>query len=155
MTLTRVTVFIYAYRLRKARLMTQDAPKSLRAASRVDRRCRPVRKFPAVALCAVVLSTVSIGLGEDVDRIPRVTLNPTAALSSDSATTYPQLRAAMSYEIAVSPHVGANQLDRDIQNAQRRVREAPAAPILGATGFLHRAAGHDDVRSILRRRCIA
>ena len=93
---------------------------------------------PQIALCAGVLSTVSIGLGEDVDRIPPVTLSPTRALASESATTYPELRAAISYKIAMSPHVGADRLDRDIQTAQRRVREAPEPlPFLEQLGWLY------------------
>jgi tetratricopeptide (TPR) repeat protein len=125
MILTCVTIFIHACGFGKSRLMTSDASKSLRASHRAHGRCRPARKFAAVALCGGVLSTVSIGLGEDVDRKPAVTFNPNSALSGDSATTYPELRAALSYKIAMSPHAGEDQLDRDIQSAQRRVREAP------------------------------
>ena len=97
-----------------------------------------MRKFAAVALCAAVPSTISIGLGEDVNLIPPLALNPAAALSNDSATTYPELRAAMSYKIAMSPHAGAERLDRDIQTAQRRVRGAPEPrPFLEQLGWLY------------------
>jgi tetratricopeptide (TPR) repeat protein len=120
MTLTRVTVFIFADRFRQARLITHATLKSLLPASGLHRKCRLAGKFLAVALCTGVLATVSIGLCEDVDRIA-----PLKALSSDLATSYPELRAAMSYNIAMSPHAGADQLDRDIQTVQCHVREAP------------------------------
>ena len=86
----------------------------------------------------VILSPVSIGHGEDVNRIAPVTLNPTAALSNGTVTTYPRLRDAMSFKIATSPHVGADQLDRDIQSAQRRVQEAfEPRPFLEQLGWLY------------------
>src|SRR6267142_862725 len=146
--LTCVTFLTHTRRSRKW-LVTNDAPRSLRASVRlcssgyscsyrVHSRCRSVRKFAAVSLCAAVPSTILIGLGEDVNLIPPLALNPAAALSNDSATTYPELRAAMSYKIAMSPHAGADRLDRDIQTAQRRVREAPEPrPFLEQLGWLY------------------
>ena len=80
----------------------------------------------AIALCGcLLLSTRSIGLGEDLKWSSPAKPNPTAAPSEGLATKYPALRAAMSYRIAMSPHAGTDQLDRDIQTVQRRVREAP------------------------------
>ena len=80
----------------------------------------------AIALCGcLLLSTRSIGLGEDLKWSSPAKNNPTAAPSEGPATKYPALRAAMSYRIAMSPHAGTDQLDRDIQTVQRRVREAP------------------------------
>jgi tetratricopeptide (TPR) repeat protein len=65
-------------------------------------------------------------------------LNSNAAVSGGPAKTYPELRAALSYKIAMSPHVGADQLDRNIQTAQRRVREAPEPrPYLEQLGWLY------------------
>jgi tetratricopeptide (TPR) repeat protein len=85
----------------------------------------------AVALCgSLLLSTRSTGLGEDVNWSSPAKPNPTAAQSEGPATKYPALRAAMSYRIAMSPHTGTDQLDRDIQTAQRRVREAPESHAL-------------------------
>jgi tetratricopeptide (TPR) repeat protein len=98
-------------------------------------------------LCAGVLSTVSIGFGKDVDCMPSSTLDPSAALAGESATTYPELRAAMSYKIVMSWHAGADRLDRDIQTTQRRIAKAlEPRPFLEQLGWLYVAkarASHD------------
>ena len=85
----------------------------------------------------MVPPTFSFALDAEEDRALAVAPNPAAALAaSESATTYPELRVAISYKIALSPHSGADQLDRDIQTAERRLREAPEPrPFLGATGL--------------------
>ena len=124
-------VTILAYRFRKARL-TNHTSESLRATRPLLRRYRSARKLPAVALCASLLTTASVVLGEGADG------TPTATLSRDSAKTHPQLRAAMSYKIAMSPQPGGDQLDRDIETVQRRIREAPEPrPFLEKLGWLY------------------
>jgi tetratricopeptide (TPR) repeat protein len=147
MMLTCATILIYAHRVRKAQLVISDASKSLRVVRRVHRGSRSARKFPAVVLCAGVLSTVSIGFGEDVDRMPPSTLDPSAEFAGESVTTYPELRAAMSYKIVMSQHAGADRLDRDIQAAQRLIARAPEpCPFLEQLGWLYVAkarASHD------------
>ena len=61
----------------------------------------------AIALCGcLLLSTRSIGLGEDLKWSSPAKPNPTAAPSEGLASKYPALRAAMSYRIAMSPHAG-------------------------------------------------
>jgi tetratricopeptide (TPR) repeat protein len=117
--------------------MTNDASRDPCVSRRVHRRCQS--KFAAVALCGGVLSTVSIGFSEDGERLLPATLKPAATLSTGSTTTtYPELRAAMSYRIAMSSHAGAEPLDRDIQTAQRRVTEATEPrPFLEQLGWLY------------------
>ena len=126
-------VTILAFRFRKARL-TNHTSESLRATRPLLRRYRSARKLPAVALCASLLTTASVVLGEGADGTPATT----ATLSRDSAKTHPQLRAAMSYKIAMSPQPGGDQLDRDIETVQRRIREAPEPrPFLEKLGWLY------------------
>ena len=108
-------VTILAYRFRKLRMANRRS-KSLWTARRLLRRYRT--KLPAVALCASLLSAVSAGLGEGADGIT------TTTLSRDSAKTHPELRASISYKIALSPQPGGDPLDRDIETVQRRIREA-------------------------------
>jgi tetratricopeptide (TPR) repeat protein len=118
--------------------MTNDVLIFRRAGIRARRKCRRAGKFLAVSLCAVVLPTFSIGLNAEEDRALAVTPNPAIALASESTTTYPELRAAISYKIALSPNGGADQIDHDIQNTQRRVREAPEpSPFLEQLGWLY------------------
>ena len=96
------------------------------------------RKVAAVAVGGVAFSTLPIGLSEDRKLMPPGTLEPAATVSTGSTKTYPELRAAISYRIATSPHTGAGQLDRDIQSAQQRVREAPEPlPYLEQLGWLY------------------
>ena len=82
---------------------------------------------------------VDIGLSEDRQSLLRARVNlPEPTQSPKLAATYPHLRSAMSYRIAMSPHVGAGQLDRDIQTAQRRVQEASdPRPFLERLGWLY------------------
>ena len=126
-------VTILAYRFRKARL-TNRKSESLWAARRLLSTYRSARRFPAVALCVSLLLTVSIGLGEGADGLPAAS----ATRPGDSAKTHPQLRASMSYKIAMSPQPGGDQLDRDIETVQRRIREAPEPrPFLEKLGWLY------------------
>jgi hypothetical protein len=59
------------------------------------------------SLCAVVLPTFSIGLHRGGPRRPT---RPPRSLS-ESMTTYPELRAATSCKIALSPHAGIVDAD--------------------------------------------
>jgi hypothetical protein len=54
---------------------------------------------------------VCTGLSEDRESLPPEVVR--------------QLRATISYGIAMSPHAGVERLDRDIQAIQRRVGEGP------------------------------
>lgn len=136
--LTHVTIFLCADRFRKASLVVNDGAKSPWTSRRVHHRGRLWGKFLAAALWAGILSTASDALGEDAGRSSAPALNSAAADSSDSAEAYPELRAVISYKIAMSPHAGAHQLDRDIQTAQRRVREASEPrPFLEQLGWLY------------------
>jgi tetratricopeptide (TPR) repeat protein len=84
------------------------------------------------------MSTVSVGLGDATDGMPAATPAASATLSRDSAKTYPQLRASMSYKIAMSPQPGGDRLDRDIETVQRRIREAPEPrPFLEKLGWFY------------------
>ena len=51
---------------------------------------------------------MSVGLGEGAGGMLDATLATTATLSRDSAKTHPQLRASMSYKIAMSPQPGGD-----------------------------------------------
>jgi tetratricopeptide (TPR) repeat protein len=103
--------------------MTNDALRSPRAILRVHRRLQGT--LVPVVLCGSALLSVSTGLSEDRESsLPAAVDLPTAAHSANLATTYPQLRAAMPYRIAVSPHAGDGKLDREIQRVQRRISEA-------------------------------
>ena len=132
MMLTSETDFIYEDRRPRARAMIKDA-LSPRAILAVHRRLQ--RTFVPAILCASVLVFVSTGLSEDRGRLPRAVVDlPTAKHSANLATTYPELRAAISYKIVLSPHVGAAEIDRDIQTVQRRVGSGRSAPFSGAAG---------------------
>ncbi len=116
--------------------MTNHSPKFLWAARRFVRRYG--RKLSAVALFASLLTTVSVGLAESADAMPAATPAASATFSRDSAKTYPQLRASMSYKIAMSPQPGGDRLDRDIETVQRRIREAPEPrPFLEKLGWFY------------------
>jgi tetratricopeptide (TPR) repeat protein len=127
--------------------MMRDALVSLRAAIRAHRKCRRESKFLAAVLCVMVLPNLAYGLGEEGDRAPAATPDGATALAGKSASTYPELRATISYKIAMSPHGGADRLDRNIQTTQSRVREAPEPrPFLEQLGWLYVAkarASHD------------
>jgi tetratricopeptide (TPR) repeat protein len=151
MILTCETDFIYANRRQRTRPTTKDALRYPRAVLRVHRKSQTV-----VVLC--LLFTVSIGLSEDWERLGPATGNlPTAQQSASSATTYPELRAAMSYRIAISPHAGTGRVDRDIQTAQRRVKEAfDPRPLLEQLGWLYvtkARASHDQGYYKLAEQC--
>ena len=136
MMLTSETDFIYEDRGPRARAMIKDAlsPRAILAVRRQLRRT----VVPAI-LCASVLVFVSTGLSEDWGRLPRAVVDlPTAKHSANLATTYPELRAAISYKIVLSPHVGAAEIDRNIQIAQRRVKQASdPCPFLEQLGWLY------------------
>jgi tetratricopeptide (TPR) repeat protein len=82
---------------------------------------------------------VSTGLSEDRESsLPAAVDLPTAAHSANLATTYPELRSTISYRIVLSPHVGAAEIDRNIQTAQRRVKQASdPRPFLEQLGWLY------------------
>lgn len=136
MMLTSETDFTYEDRGPRARAMIKDAlsPRAILAVGRQLRRT----VVPAI-LCASVLVFVSTGLSEDWGRLPRAVVDlPTAKHSANLATTYPELRAAISYKIVLSPHVGAAEIDRNIQIAQRRVKQASdPCPFLEQLGWLY------------------
>jgi tetratricopeptide (TPR) repeat protein len=68
---------------------------------------------------------VSIALGLSVSVSASTVLSEDRVMpSAKLATPYPQLRAATSYRIAMSPHPGDEKLDREIRNVQRRISEA-------------------------------
>ncbi len=137
MKLTCETDFIFAYRRRRIRPITKDALRYPRAVLRVHRKSQ--RAYAAVVLCGIGLLTVSIGLSEDPERMGPATGNLlTAPQPANLAATYPELRAAISYRIAMSPHAGTGRLDRDIQAVQRRVKEAfDPRPLLEQLGWLY------------------
>jgi tetratricopeptide (TPR) repeat protein len=117
MILTSGISCIDAHRSRKQRLMSNDASRS-RAGGRVHHRAATI--LAAITLFGS-LSDISAGIGEEIKALS----SPSPGFqASSNATTYPALRAAMSYKIAMSSHPGTEKLDRDIQAAQRRVREA-------------------------------
>ena len=114
---------IHAHRRQKTRPRTKDALRARRAGLRVDRTWR--RAFLSVVLSASASLSVDIGLSEDRQSLLQATVNlPGPTQSAKPAATYLHLRSAICYRIAMSPHVGPGQLDRDIQAAQRRVWEA-------------------------------
>ena len=119
MMLTYAVSFIYAYRFKKGRLMFNGAARSLRTTRRVFRGA--ARNLAAITMLGS-LPGISVAIAEDIKAVP--SLPPRTEASSSSESTYPQLRASMSYKIVMSPHGGTERLDRDIQAAQRRVREA-------------------------------
>jgi tetratricopeptide (TPR) repeat protein len=137
MRLTCETDFLYAYRPQRTRLITKDALRYPRAVFRVHRKSQ--RNFAAVVLCGSVLLIGSIGLSEERERMAPDTGNlPTTRQPANLATTYPELRTAFSYRIALSPHAGTGRLDRDIQATQRRVKEASdPRPPLERLGWLY------------------
>ena len=104
-----------------------------------------------VALCGAVWAAIPIGFGEDGNRSGQ------PAVSRDLAATYPELRAAISYKIAMSPHSGTDQLDLKIQTAQRLVREAgDPLQFLEQLGWLYVAkarASHDQGFYKLAEQC--
>ncbi|MGC2579989.1 MAG: hypothetical protein WA376_20660, partial [Terrimicrobiaceae bacterium] len=116
-----------------------------------------MRKLAVIVLCGGLLSTLSRGAGEDVGSSSPARPNLVAAQFKDLAKTYPELRAAMSYRIAMSAHAGSDRLDRDIQTAQRRVREAAdPRPFLERLGWLYVAkarASHDQGFYKLAQHC--
>ena len=64
----------------------------------VDRKLQ--RTFVPAMLCGSVLLSVSLALSEDRENVPPATADlPTATHRADFATTYPELRAAISYRI--------------------------------------------------------
>lgn len=116
--------------------MIKDA-LSPRAILAVHRQLQ--RIFVPAILCASVVVFVSTGLSEDRGRLPRAAVDlSTAAPSANLATTDPELRAAISYKIVLSPHLGAAEIDRNIQIAQRRVQQASdPRPFLERLGWLY------------------
>jgi tetratricopeptide (TPR) repeat protein len=141
--LTRATSVTCSHRFQNALPMRNDAPRTLRAS-----RVRATRSLAVMALCGGLLSTLSTGLGELGDSSPPERRNATPAPTEDRAKSYPELRAAMSYRIALSAHAGNDKLDREIQTAQSRVREAAdPRPFLEQLGWLYVAkarASHDQ-----------
>ena len=105
--LTRVTIVTCSHRFLEA--MTNDASGTPRATRQFSHRARAMRKLAVIALCGGLLSTLSRGAGEDVGSSSPARPNLTAAQFKDLAKTYPELRAAMSYKIAMSPHAGSDQ----------------------------------------------
>jgi tetratricopeptide (TPR) repeat protein len=151
MILTCETDFIYANRRQRTRPTTKDALRYPRAVLRVHRKSQTV-----VVLC--LLFTVSIGLSDDWERrTPATGILPTTPQPANLATTYPELRVASSYKIAISPHAGTAKLDRDIQAAQRRVKEASdPRPLLEQLGWLYvtkARASHDQGFYKLAEQC--
>ena len=144
--LTRTTIVTCSHRFPEA--MTNEASGTLRATRQFSRSGRATTKLAVIALCGGLLFTLSRGAGEDVGSSSPARANPTAAHSKDLAKTYPELRAAMSYRIAMSAHAGSDKLDRDIRTSQRRVREAAdPRPFLEQLGWLYVAkarASHDQ-----------
>ena len=96
MILTCERDFIYAYQRKSARAMANDALRSPRVLS-VHRRLQ--RTFSHIVLGGTILFSASIALSEDGVTRPEK-LSP----------TYPQLRGATSYKIAMSPHGGTENL---------------------------------------------
>jgi tetratricopeptide (TPR) repeat protein len=94
------------------------------------------RTFVPFVLCGNALLSASIALSE-------VPLSRPAKLPA----TYPELREATPYRIAMSPHAGDSELDREIQSVHGRVSEAPdPRPHLERLGWLYVAkarASHD------------
>jgi tetratricopeptide (TPR) repeat protein len=134
MILTCETAFSYLYRPKDARLMTKDDSKSSRAVLANHRSWQT----ELAVLCGSVLLTGSIGLSENPKQaFPGTpTITPTQAASLPA--THPQLRTAVSYRIAMSPHAGDGKLDREIQSVQRRVSEAhDPRPYLERLGWLY------------------
>jgi tetratricopeptide (TPR) repeat protein len=82
---------------------------------------------------------VDIGRSEDRQSLLQATVNLLEPIQSAKlAATYPHVRSAICYRIAMSPHVGSGQLDREIQAAQRRVWEAvDPRPFLEQLGWLY------------------
>jgi tetratricopeptide (TPR) repeat protein len=117
--------------------MTNDALRSPRAVLRVHRRLQGT--LVPVVLCGSALLSVSTGLSEDRESsLPAAVDLPTAAHSANLATTYPELGSTISYRIVLSPHVGAAEIDRNIQTAQRRVKQASdPRPFLEQLGWLY------------------
>lgn len=153
--LTRVTIVTCSHRFLEA--MTNDASGTPRATRQFSHRARAMRKLAVIVLCGGLLSTLSRGAGEDVGSSSPARPNLVAAQFKDLAKTYPELRAAMSYRIAMSAHAGSDRLDRDIQTAQRRVREAAdPRPFLERLGWLYVAkarASHDQGFYKLAQHC--
>jgi tetratricopeptide (TPR) repeat protein len=118
---------------------------------------RAANRVAVVALCGCGLSSLPFGYGEDVKRTPPVWPKRNSDLPKGLATTYPEMRAGLSYKVALSPHAGDDQLDRDIHAAQRRVREAQEpAQFLEQLGWLYVAkarASHDQGYYKLAEHC--
>jgi tetratricopeptide (TPR) repeat protein len=131
------TDLIYAYRRQSRRPRTKDALRTTRAVLRVHRSLQGA--FFLVVLCGIALSSVCIALSEDRQCWFQATVNvPEATQSANLEATYPQLRAATSYKIAMSPHAGTGDIDLQIQTAQRRIREATEPrPLLETLGWLY------------------
>jgi tetratricopeptide (TPR) repeat protein len=117
--------------------MTNVALRSPRAVLKVHRRLQGT--LVPVVLCGSALLSVSTGLSEGRESsLPATVDLPTAAHSANLATTYPELGSTISYRIVLSPHVGAAEIDRNIQTAQRRVKQASdPRPFLEQLGWLY------------------
>ena len=123
MILNSETDRIHACHRQSTRPRTKDALRIVGAPVRGQRTWS--RIFPSVVLFGSALLSVGIGLSEDPQRLPQATIKlPGSTQSAKLPITYPHLREATCYRIALSPHAGTGRLDRDIQTAQRRVREA-------------------------------
>ena len=117
--------------------MTNDALRSPRAVLRMHRRLQGT--LVPVVLCGSALLSVSTGLSEDRESSLPATVNlPASAQRQYPPATYPQLGSTISYRIVLSPHVGAAEIDRNIQTAQRRVKQASdPRPFLEQLGWLY------------------
>jgi tetratricopeptide (TPR) repeat protein len=143
MILTCDTALSYLSRLRDGRPTSKDDLRSSRA---VLRNLRSWQTKLAL-LCGSVLLISPIGLSENPKRPLTETPTTTPTQAASLPATYLQLRAAMSYKIAMSPHSGDGKLDREIQSAQRRVSEArDPLPYLERLGWLYvaRARASND-----------
>ena len=129
------TDLIHADRLQSPRLGTKDASRAPLTVLRVHRIFHSA--FLSVVLSTSVTLSVGIGLSEDRQCSLQATETLPGSTESAKLATHPHLRSAMCYRIAMSPHVGLGQVDRDIQAAQRRVCEAPIRVLSGALGWLY------------------
>ncbi len=130
------TDLIHADRLQSPRLGTKDASRAPLTVLRVHRTFHSA--FLSVVLSTSVTLSVGIGLSEDRQCSLQATETLPGSTESAKLATHPHLRSAMCYRIAMSPHVGLGQVDRDIQAAQRRVCEASdPRPFLEQLGWLY------------------
>ena len=112
----------YAHRRPNTRPRTKDPFRTKRTVLRVHRTLQ--RAFLSVALCGSALSSVCTALSDEHQSWFQ------AAVNLPDAVTYPYLRAATSYKIAMSPHAGTGDIDLQIQAAQRRIRAATEPQVL-------------------------